>query len=147
MTKAAHDIISASGIIGPKETNGGLKVLSAQSDCGFVENGNQIIVSCEKAEKWLAQIAPQLEIGKSTTETEASFLANELVGIIWSDAGNLANYATATCAPNANCNAWLIRVGAILPNATGAGSRLNRRKAPKMTRYRTPMPPPCRTRA
>ncbi len=52
--------------------------------------------------------------------TEAGFLANELVGVIWSDAANIANYASASCASTTSCAAWLAKVGTRLPNATGA---------------------------
>ena len=54
--------------------------------------------------------------------SEASFLANELVGIMWGDAGNLGNYATATCSSTAACDAWLTRVEQTLPSATGANA-------------------------
>ena len=54
--------------------------------------------------------------------SEASFLANELLGVIWGDPANIANYATASCAANNPCNAWLTRVQARLPNATGANA-------------------------
>lgn len=54
--------------------------------------------------------------------SEASFLANEIIGAMWVDRANLANYATASCAGTAACNAWLIRVQAIMPNAIGANA-------------------------
>jgi type IV pilus assembly protein PilV len=46
---------------------------------------------------------------------EAGFLANEIVGVMWGDPANLANYATASCAANTRCNAWLTRVSTALP--------------------------------
>lgn len=49
--------------------------------------------------------------------SEASFLANEIIGAMWVDRANLANYATASCAGTAACNAWRLRVLAIMPNA------------------------------
>lgn len=54
--------------------------------------------------------------------SEAAFLANELVGIMWGDAGNLGNYTTATCASTTACDAWLTRVEQTLPSATGANA-------------------------
>jgi len=51
--------------------------------------------------------------------SEASFLANEIVGTMWGDADNLANYADANCDANARCLAWKTRVQAMLPGATG----------------------------
>ena len=54
--------------------------------------------------------------------SEASFLANELVGIMWGDAANLTNYATANCASVPRCLAWRDRVAGLLPQATGANA-------------------------
>jgi type IV pilus assembly protein PilV len=57
----------------------------------------------------------------SKYRSEASFLANEIIGQMWVDRNNLANYSTpANCAANAVCSAWLARVQAMLPNASGA---------------------------
>jgi type IV pilus assembly protein PilV len=57
----------------------------------------------------------------SKYRSEASFLANEIIGQMWVDRNNLANYSTpANCTANAVCNAWLARVQAMLPNASGA---------------------------
>lgn len=54
--------------------------------------------------------------------SEAAFLANEIIGAMWVDRANLANYDSATCASYAECNAWLARLQAKLPNATGANA-------------------------
>lgn len=74
----------------------------------------------------LAMLAMQAAGMRATVDakyrTEAAFLANDLVGTMWGDAGNLANYATASCSGNTNCNAWLTRVQATLPNSTGANA-------------------------
>lgn len=58
--------------------------------------------------------------------SEASFLANEILGGMWVDRANLANYATSPGTPAA-CPAappctWLARVQSILPRATGANA-------------------------
>ena len=58
----------------------------------------------------------------SKYRSEASFLANEIVGIMWSDPANLANYDSANCASTTACNAWLTKVAARLPGATGANA-------------------------
>jgi type IV pilus assembly protein PilV len=50
------------------------------------------------------------------TRADASYLANEIVGSMWLDAANLANYATATCASHTRCNALKTKVEAALPN-------------------------------
>jgi len=49
--------------------------------------------------------------------SEAGFLANEIIGAMWVDRANLANYSTANCAGDATCNAWLTRVQALLPQS------------------------------
>ena len=54
--------------------------------------------------------------------SEASFAANEIIGQMWVDRGNLSNYATANCGSTAVCAAWLARVQALLPNATGGNA-------------------------
>lgn len=56
----------------------------------------------------------------SKYRSEASFLANEIVGVMWSDPANLSNYDSASCASTTACNAWLTKVATRLPGATGA---------------------------
>lgn len=53
--------------------------------------------------------------------SEASFLANEIIGRMWVDRANLAGYATAgaTCPADPPCT-WVVRVQSLLPQATGA---------------------------
>ena len=50
--------------------------------------------------------------------SEAAFLVNEIIGMMWVDRANLAQYDVANCAGYAACNAWMTRVQK-LPNATG----------------------------
>lgn len=54
--------------------------------------------------------------------TEASFLANEIIGEMWVDRINLANYQTPVSCPSAKPCAWISRVQTLLPNATGANA-------------------------
>ena len=55
--------------------------------------------------------------------SEAAFLANEIIGQMWVNRGNLNdNYDTVNCPFYPDCNAWLTRVQAKLPNATGANA-------------------------
>lgn len=72
----------------------------------------------------LAMIAMQATGMRATVDakyrSEASFLANEIVGVMWGDAGNLGNYATANCPSVPRCEAWLDRVETLLPNATSS---------------------------
>src|SRR4051812_36767911 len=51
--------------------------------------------------------------------TEASFLANEIIGEMWVDRTNLANYQTPSSCPGGKPCAWMTRVQTLLPNATG----------------------------
>ena len=73
--------------------------------------------------------------------SEAAFLANELVGVMWGDAGNLGNYATATCASTTACDAWLTRVEQTLPSAAGANAptiAVNGRQVTVTVRWQRP---------
>ncbi|QPF72545.1 pilus assembly protein PilV [Roseateles sp. DAIF2] len=49
----------------------------------------------------------------STFRAEAAFQAQQLIGEIWSNRQNMAQYNTASCA--APCKAWLDRLAAKLP--------------------------------
>lgn len=57
---------------------------------------------------------------ESKYRADASYLANEAVGLMWSDLANRSNYNGLTCASHARCNDWLEKVGATLPNGSGA---------------------------
>lgn len=47
--------------------------------------------------------------------SEAGFLANEIIGVMWVDRANLNSYASASCAGYTACNTWLTRVATLLP--------------------------------
>jgi len=49
----------------------------------------------------------------ATFRAEASFLAQQLIGEMWTDRANLASYATANC--GVACRDWQARVAARLP--------------------------------
>lgn len=49
---------------------------------------------------------------------DAANLVDELAALAWSDLPNLAQYKTATCAGNAQCNGWLTKLGSVLPGGT-----------------------------
>lgn len=72
----------------------------------------------------LALVGLQVAMTRAQTESkvraDASYLANELVGLIWADVSNLASYDDAACASYALCNAWKIKVQRVLPSATPA---------------------------
>jgi len=79
----------------------------------------------------LALIGMQATAMRATIDakyrSEASFLANEVLGQMWiSDKANLAAFQTspgtpAAC-PGAPVCPWLTRVGQLLPNATGGNA-------------------------
>jgi len=79
----------------------------------------------------LALIGMQATAMRATIDakyrSEASFLANEVIGRMWvGDKANLAAYATspgspATC-PAAPVCSWIARVQTLLPQATGANA-------------------------
>jgi type IV pilus assembly protein PilV len=48
---------------------------------------------------------------------DAIYLANEVVGRMWSDQANVTRYG-ANCAGYARCNEWLDKVGNVLPGGT-----------------------------
>jgi type IV pilus assembly protein PilV len=78
----------------------------------------------------LAMISMQATAMRATIDakyrSEASFLANEIIGAMWVDRVNLANYATspgspASCPSSPPCS-WIGRVQTLLPQATGANA-------------------------
>jgi type IV pilus assembly protein PilV len=63
-----------------------------------------------------ASMTQQQTLGKF--RGDAIYLADELVGLLWSDVPRVTNYATANCAGYPRCNDWLGKVGRTLPGAT-----------------------------
>ncbi|MFG6488947.1 prepilin-type N-terminal cleavage/methylation domain-containing protein [Roseateles sp. BYS78W] len=53
----------------------------------------------------------------SKVRADASYLASEMVGRLWSDMKNLSAYNS--CASTALCKEWQSKVAASLPNGTG----------------------------
>lgn len=49
---------------------------------------------------------------------DATYLTTELVGLMWADRPNLANYASASCATFTRCNDWSQKVARALPGAS-----------------------------
>lgn len=68
----------------------------------------------------LALVSLQSAMTKAQTEakvrSDAANLASELVGMIWSDSGNLAGYSSASCASTPQCAGWLNKVKLMLPS-------------------------------
>lgn len=72
----------------------------------------------------LGIIGLQASMTKAQTQSkfraDASLLAQQAIGAMWSDSSNLASYASASCAGYARCNQWQTRVAAALPGGTAA---------------------------
>lgn len=52
--------------------------------------------------------------------SEASFLANQIVGVMWTDRANLANYDTSSGSGSTLRTSWISQVQLTLPQATGS---------------------------
>lgn len=52
--------------------------------------------------------------------TDAAYLASEIVGRLWSDTTNMANYNGSGCTSVALCKEWQDKVTASLPNGSGS---------------------------
>ncbi|HWH82006.1 MAG TPA: pilus assembly protein PilV [Burkholderiaceae bacterium] len=67
-----------------------------------------------------------LQAGMTRAQTQAklrgdaTYLAAELVGLMWADRPNLALYASAQCPTLARCQDWSQKVGRALPGASTA---------------------------
>ena len=72
----------------------------------------------------LALIGMQGAAIRNTTDaryrSEASFLANQIIGQMWVDRANLASYTTAGYVPR---DTWVTNVAATLPGVTAGGLR------------------------
>jgi type IV pilus assembly protein PilV len=60
-------------------------------------------------------------VSQSKFRSDAAFMANQILGQMWADRTNVANYALPS-GSSANVTAWKTQVGATLPNATGANA-------------------------
>ena len=69
----------------------------------------------------VALVALQAAMTKAQTEAkaraDATNLAAELVGLMWSDIPNLGRYDSTNCANYNACNMWLSKVNETLPSA------------------------------
>jgi len=72
----------------------------------------------------LGLVGLQASVTRAQTDSkvpaDASYLAGERVGRLWSDIGNLANYNGSSCASTALCKEWQSKVAADLPNGSGS---------------------------
>lgn len=51
---------------------------------------------------------------------DASYLANEVIGTMWSDLSHVANYNGTACGANTRCSDWQSKVTNTLPNGSGS---------------------------
>lgn len=57
----------------------------------------------------------------SKFRADAAFLAQRLLGSMWTDRSGLNNYATGSaCSSHARCADWVTEVGQLLPNGTAS---------------------------
>lgn len=74
----------------------------------------------------LALVGLQASMTRAQTEAkvraDAAYLAQELIGLMWTDMTNAASYADAGCAGYARCAAWQAKVAALLPAGTATVS-------------------------
>jgi len=72
----------------------------------------------------LGLVGLQASLTRATTDSkvraDASYLASEMVGRLWSDTSNLSSYNGSSCASTDLCKEWQAKVAASLPK--GAGS-------------------------
>lgn len=54
--------------------------------------------------------------------SEASFLANQIIGTMWTDRADLNNYDTSSGSGNSKLVAWVSEVQRVLPQATGSNA-------------------------
>lgn len=70
----------------------------------------------------LGLVGMQASLARATASAkyraEAAYLASDLIGRMWVDAANLANYKGTACGSQPMCDAWLDKVSAALPSAT-----------------------------
>lgn len=56
----------------------------------------------------------------SKARADATYLASEMVGRLWSDMSNLSSYDSSKCTSTASCKEWQSKVAASLPNGVGS---------------------------
>jgi type IV pilus assembly protein PilV len=72
----------------------------------------------------LALVGLQSSMTRAQSEAqfraEASFLANEVIARMWSEANNLTVYNGSVCSTHTPCQAWRDKVATQLPNGVGS---------------------------
>lgn len=72
----------------------------------------------------LGLVGLQASVTRATSDSkfraDASYLASEMMGRLWSDLKNVASYESSKCASTEVCKDWQSKVAASLPNGSGA---------------------------
>ncbi|MES2089780.1 MAG: pilus assembly protein PilV [Pseudomonadota bacterium] len=72
----------------------------------------------------LALVGLQSSMTRAQTESkvraDASYLAGELVGLMWTDPKNLAGFSDSSCASTPQCADWKAKVVQLLPTAVSS---------------------------
>ena len=72
----------------------------------------------------LGLVGLQASVTRATSDSkfraDASYLASEMMGRLWSDLTNVASYDSSKCASTEVCKDWQSKVASSLPNGTGA---------------------------
>jgi len=107
-----HHPIHRRGAVRPKGTDRGFMLIEALVALLIFAFGVLGIVGLQ-ASMTKAQT-------QSKSRADASLLAQQVMGAMWTDSANLARYSTASCSGYARCSEWAARVAAALPNGTAA---------------------------
>lgn len=74
----------------------------------------------------LALVGLQGNMTRAQTEAElraeASFLASEVIGLMWTSTSNLSSYNASNCNSTDNCRTWASKVAEELPGGQGTVS-------------------------
>ncbi len=72
----------------------------------------------------LGLVGLQASVTRAETDskgrTDATYLASEIIGHMWADIPNLANYNGGSCATTVACKEWQDKIAATLPGGTGS---------------------------
>lgn len=72
----------------------------------------------------LGLVGLQASVTRATSDSkfraDASYLADEMVGRLWSDQNNVASYDSTTCSATLLCSEWQSKVAAGIPNGVGS---------------------------
>jgi type IV pilus assembly protein PilV len=72
----------------------------------------------------LGLVGLQASVTRATSDSkfraDASYLAGEMQGRLWSDLNNLSSYNGSSCSSTSLCKEWQTKVAALLPQGSGS---------------------------